>query len=161
MIILTHLTETSVSRRALVVKELEELNSLATILTKEELDISLLPELYPSRNNTQKFDHEKAHWSSCSTDLPDLPDTLCINDICNALPKSILRVKGTRIGSDKVYTYFEGSPDGEVDVRPYNGAPITGAKLLTVGPGSELTLLNSVIAASLEAAESGCENEIK
>ncbi len=155
LIVLTHVAESSADRRALVVRELEELNPLATILTTEELDISLLPELSPSKNTARKLDHQKAHWSSCSADLPSLPDYICIMDICEALPKSILRVKGcTKVGNEKGYIYFERRPDGEVFVRPYNGEPTIGTKLLTVGPGSEPARLEEVIANSLDAAES-------
>jgi G3E family GTPase len=153
LIVLTHLTDVSASRRTQVVKALEKLNPSATILTTEALDITLLPALSPSNNMVRKLDHQKAHWSSCSTDLPPLPNTACIKAICDGLPNSILRVKGfTIIGDEKSYTYFERRPDGEVHIRPYNGVPITDPKLLIVGPGSELSLLEKVIANSLEAA---------
>ncbi len=149
LIILTHLEKTSVSRQALVVKELKGLNPLSKIITMDDLDVSLLPELLPSKNTATKFEHQKAHWSSCSIDLPNLPNSNYINDICNTLPKSILRVKGcTTIGQENEYTYFERKPDGEIHIRPFNGVPITGAKLLTIGPGSEPSVLEKAIKAS-------------
>jgi len=154
LIVLTHLADSSLQRREVVIKELKELNPFAKIITTGELDINLLPELLPSQNTAQKIDHQKAHWASCSTDLLNLPDTNCIKDICDALPKSILRVKGcTKVNNEKGYTYFERCPDGEVYIRPYKGVPVTGPKLLTVGPGSELALLEEVIAKSLENAK--------
>ncbi|AXT54521.1 cobalamin biosynthesis protein CobW [Aquimarina sp. AD1] len=151
LIILTHLEKTTKNRQTLVRKELKALNRFAKILTMDEIDATLLRELLPSKNIAQKLDHQKAHWSSCSTDLPDLPNLDCIYTICNALPKSILRVKGcTKIGDEKKYTYFERNPDGQVFIRPFNGIPITGPKLLTVGPGSESSLLEKVIQTSLK-----------
>ncbi|WP_108805666.1 GTP-binding protein [Aquimarina sp. Aq107] len=150
LIILTHLEETTKNRQTLVIGELTALNPFAKILTMDEIDATLLPKLLPSKNIAQKLDHQKAHWSSCSIDLPDLPNLDCIYNICNALPKSMLRVKGcTKIGSEKKYTYFERNPDGQVFIRPFNGIPITGPKLLTVGPGSESSLLEKVIQTNL------------
>ncbi len=151
LIVLTHIAESTEKRRASVISELKALNPFAKIMTTSELDITLLSELSPSENNTQKLDHKKAHWSSCSTDLPNLPESSCIQHLCDALPKSILRVKGcTKIKDEEEYTYFERSPDGQVSIRPYKGIPITGAKLLTVGPGSEPRLLKEAIAKSLD-----------
>ncbi|WP_109300163.1 GTP-binding protein [Aquimarina sp. AU474] len=153
LIILTHLAKTSASRQTFVIKELKELNPTAKIVTIDDLDVSLLPELLPSNNTAKKFDHQKAHWASCSTDLPKLPHINCINDICYTLPKSILRVKGcTKIGQENEYTYFERKPDGEIHIRPFNGVPITGPKLLTIGPGSEPSVLEKAISESLITA---------
>ena len=121
----------------------------------EQLDISLLPTLIPSENTAEKFDHKKAHWASCSTDLPDLPNIESIHKICNKLPKSILRVKGcTKIGQEENYTYFERKSDGEIVIRPFNGIPITGSKLLTIGPESEILTLEKAINESLFAQDS-------
>ncbi len=155
LIVLTHLENLPTNRREFVVKELQKLNPLAEIVTMDMIDVALLPKLLPSKNNHQKIDHLKAHWSSCSTDLPNLPSTNCIHEICNALPKSILRVKGcTQIGNEKQYTYFERTPDGSIYIRPYNGIPITGPKLLTVGLGSEVSLLKKVIEDCINASNS-------
>ena len=112
----------------------------------ESLDFLLLPELLPTENTAEKLDHKKAHWSSCSIDLPVLPNEKAIHAICNAIPKSILRVKGcTKIGNEENYTFFERTPDGNVYIRPFRGFPITGSKLLTIGPGSEPNLLQQVL----------------
>lgn len=155
LIVLNHLEGISSDRYSLVVKELEQLNPMANIITTEGLDISKLPELSPSQNNAQKFDHQKTHWASCSTELPELPDSVCIEYICDALPKSILRVKGcVSVGNEEGYTYFERTPDGEFCIRPFHGVPITGTKLLSVGPGSNIALLDKVIADSFDDAKS-------
>lgn len=156
LIVLTHITEEIPEERiAFVIRDIKRFNPFAEILTTEELDISLLPKLSPSKNSAQKLEHHKAHWASCSIDLPILPDSNCIHTICDALPKSILRVKGcTKIGNKEHYTYFERLPDGEVNVRIFNGEPTTGSKLLTIGPGSELSLLERVIESSLKKSES-------
>ncbi len=151
LIILTHTKKTHENRQKLVVKELKTLNPFAQILTMDAIDISFLPQLLPSKNNAQKLDHQKAHWASCSTDLPILPNIKCIHKICNMLPKSILRVKDcTKIKQEKEYTYFERTPDGEIHIRPFNGTPITGSKLLTIGPGSEPYILKKAIKSSID-----------
>ncbi|MBG6129166.1 G3E family GTPase [Aquimarina sp. EL_43] len=150
LIVLTHIENIPLDRLTFVVKELHKLNPLAEIINMDKIDVSLIPKLSPSKNNAQKFEHLKTHWSSCSTDLPSLPNSNCIYDICNAIPKSVLRVKGcTQIGNEEEYTYFERTPNGEVHVRPFNGVPITGSKLLTIGPGSEPKLLEKAIKMSL------------
>lgn len=150
LIVLTHLEQCSDIRKASVIAELKALNPTAKIITAADMDVSLLPKLIPSNNTAQAFDHKKAHWSSCSVDLPVLPHTNAIHAICDALPKSILRVKGcAKIGQDESYTYFERKPDGEVSIRPFNGVPITGPKLLTIGSGSEPSVLENAVKESL------------
>ncbi|MEM6525294.1 MAG: GTP-binding protein [Bacteroidota bacterium] len=150
LIVLTHVEDTSTDRQAFVVRDLKRFNPLAEIIKMDEVDVSLLPKLSPSNNKAQKLDHLKAHWSSCSADLPNLPDKNCIYDICNELPKSILRVKGcTRVGKEEQYTFFERTPDGEVSIKVFYGEPTTRPKLLTVGPGSEFSLLQRAIESSL------------
>ena len=146
LIVLTHIENVSEERKNFVIKELNKFNPTAEILIMNEIDVTLLPKLLPSKNKFQKFDHLKAHWSSCSIDLPNLPNTSYIYDICNALPASIMRVKGcTQIGDKKEFIYFERTPNGKISIRPFNGVPITGSKLLTIGPGSEPSLLEKVI----------------
>ena len=146
VLVLTHLENVHPKRKAQVIHELNKLNPSAKVLTMDRLDVLLLPELVPSKNRAQKFDHHKAHWASCSVNLPDLANTTCIHAICAALPKSILRVKGcTRIQGDTNFTYFERIPSGEVHIRPFNGIPITGSKLLSIGPGSTPALLENAI----------------
>ncbi len=154
MIVLTHVDNIAADRQASVIKDIQGLNPLAEIIKMAEIDISLLPKLSPSKNNAEKLDHLKAHWSSCSIDLPNLPDVQCILSICKQIPTSILRVKGcTQIGDEERYTYFERTPDGNVQIRPYNGVPVTGPKLLTVGLGSDISLLRSIIYSSLNPTE--------
>lgn len=146
LLVLTHLDKVTEERKEFVIKDLQRLNPLAKIIDFEDVDITLLPKLTPSENQAEKLDHLKAHWSSCSTDLPNLPNTDSITQICNALPSNILRVKGcTQIGNEENYTYFERKPDGEVHIRPFNGIPITGSKLLTIGPGSTPEVLEKAI----------------
>jgi len=150
LLVLTHLENVHPNRKAQVIHELKKLNPVAKVLNMDRLDVLLLPELVPSKNIAQKFDHQKAHWASCSVDLPDLVNTACIDAICAALPKSILRVKGcTKIQGDINFTYFERIPSGEVHIRPFNGTPITVAKLLSIGPGSTPALLKNAIKGAL------------
>lgn len=150
LIILTHLENVSIDRKAFVSNNIKELNPRAKIIDIDEFDLSLLSHLSPSKNEAEKFDHHKSHWASCSIDLPRLPNMECIHYICNNLPASILRVKGcTRIGEAEHFTYFERTPDGEVYIRPYHGIPVTGPKLLTIGLGSSHKLLTKAIQTSL------------
>ena len=150
MIILTHVEHASTERKNKVVEELKALNPLAQILNMDELDTSLLTKLSPSENKAQEFEHLKAHWSSCSVNLPDLPDLGSIHHICQKIPKSVLRVKGcTRVDKDGEYTYFERTPDGEIHIRPFRGIPTTGPKLLAVGPGSDPNMLESIVEESI------------
>ena len=73
-----------------------------------------------------------------------------VHSILSTIPEQILRVKGcTRIGEDQGYTYFERVPSGEVKMRPYYGSPITGPKLLTIGPGSHPELLQKIVDCAL------------
>ena len=154
LIVLNHIEDVSAARQALVTKGLIELNTNARILTTDELDISHLPKLSPSENKTDEFDHSKAHWASCSVDLPNFPDIACIHDICDALPPLLLRVKGfTYVIGASANIYFERCPDGEVSIRPFNGTSLTSPKLLTVGPGSDPGSLRKVVAESLELAK--------
>ncbi|MEM9325268.1 MAG: GTP-binding protein [Bacteroidota bacterium] len=150
LIVLTHVDEVTSNRQDEVIRSLKTFNPSAEIVTMEAIDIDLLPKLLPSANDAQRLDHLKAHWASSSVDLPDLPDAECIRKICARLPSSILRVKGcTRVGDDQGYTYFQRTPDGEVSIRPFYGVPTTGAKLLTVGPGSEPSVLRQAIEQSM------------
>ncbi len=152
LIVLTHLDSLTKNAIEIVKNELRSLNPAAQLIPVEALDVSLLPELLPSENKAQQFEHQKSHWSSCSVDLPMLPNIECIYDICNMLPMSMLRVKGcTMVVGDDFYTYFERKPDGEIHIRPFNGVPITGNKLLTVGNGSDPEILNKAIQVGMNA----------
>ncbi|MEX6625952.1 GTP-binding protein [Tenacibaculum salmonis] len=146
LIVLTHLEKTTKKRQELVVKELKKNNPYATILTINEIDISLFNESISSKKDYKKLAHKKAHWSSCSIDLLKVPSLKNIYYICENLPSTIQRVKGcVEVENEKGYTYFERTPNGEVFVRPFRGIPITGPKLLTIGPGSDISLLKKVV----------------
>ena len=155
LIVLAHIEKVTVQRQNEVVQALKILNPYAEILTLQTIDVTLLSKLVPSQNKGVQFDHQKAHWASCSCDLPSLPDVKCITYICELLPKSILRVKGcTQIEGEEGYMYFERTPDGNIFSRPFNGLPITGPKLLTIGPNSNLSVLEHAISKSLKLAKS-------
>jgi len=154
LIVLTHTDTASPERKTAVITSIKAFNPLAEIMTMDDIDVALLPKLLPSTNEPGKLEHHKAHWSSCSIDLPVLPHEDCIQAICDALPSSILRVKGcTHVGTDEHYTYFARTPDGELSIRPFYGIPTTGAKLLAVGPGSEVSLLERAVEASIQAVK--------
>lgn len=158
ILVLTHEDKVDESRLNNVKVALQQLNPSAHIMSMAELDLTQLPEVAPSNNIATKLDHHKAHWASSSIDLPPLPDYQCIKDICEALPPSILRIKGcTTIANQPSYMYFERCPDGEIYVRPYRGKPDTGAKLLTIGPGSDKPLLERIINQALSSAKQRAE----
>jgi G3E family GTPase len=146
LIVLTHIENLKQERLNFVINDIQKINPQAEIINMNDTNISLIPKLSPSKNEFKKLEHLKAHWSSASIDLPNLANTNTIYDICNAIPKSILRVKGcTQINNEIDFTYFERTPDGKIFVRPFNGEPTTGSKLLTIGPGSSPELLKKVI----------------
>ena len=146
LLVLTHLENVSESRKNEVIASLKALNPHAKIVTLDQLDVLLLPDLLRSTNKSSKINHQKSHWASCSINLPNLPSTTYIQRICLAIPKSILRVKGfTIVGEGTNYTYFERTPSGEVYIRPFKGNPITDSKLLTIGPGSDPIKLEKMI----------------
>lgn len=151
VIVLMHTNHLIEGREESVIHDLEKINPLARIIALENVDISTITSATPSKNTPEKLDHDKAHWSSCSIDLVNLPSKRSIHIICNTFPSNILRVKGCAlIGNDEKYTYFERTPDGEVYIRPFNGIPPMGAKLLIVGPGSNILLLKEAIKSALE-----------
>ena len=155
LLVLTHLEKTNKERQAVVVKALKKHNPFAKIVRLKDLNLETLSTLLPLQQKAQAFNHEKAHWASCSCDLPDLPDEKSIYDICSKLPSNLLRVKGcVQIINNKGFTYFERNPDGEVFIRPFNGVPTTGCKLLTIGPNSSINTLKTAIAYSLNKASS-------
>jgi G3E family GTPase len=155
IIVLTHTDDVSEERQKKVASEVKNHNPLAKILTIEEIDTELLPHIEPSRNEAQKLNQLKTYWSSCSVDIPALPHKDSINAICNALPKGVLRVKGcAKIEGDTSYTFFERTPDGTVTTRPFKGKPLGGTQLVTIGPGSDISLTKDAITLGIEASKS-------
>ena len=74
-------------------------------------------------------------------------------------PKEILRIKGcVQLTGNPEYTYFERVPSGEIIIRPFNGIPPIGTKLLTIGLGSEEVLLQKAIAHVIEKATHSTKN---
>lgn len=152
VVVLTHLDKVSDERKEAVIASIKQFNAAAQILTVDQLTPTLFSDLAPSTNTPSPLPHHKAHWSSCSVDLPKLSDYLCVQEICDGIPSRVLRIKGcTEIVGEPGFTYFERTADGEVYVRPYNGIPVTGPKLLTVGPGSDPEYLRELIAQSVKA----------
>ena len=146
LIVLTHLEGVSDNQKNEVIKSLRKVNPLATIEKIDSLDISNLKMLSPLDVSPNKMDHQKSHWSSCSVELPSLPSLDSIEIICNKISSTILRVKGvTKIEGDEHFTYFERTPDGSIMGRRYNGVPITGPMLVTIGPGSDPEILEKIV----------------
>lgn len=146
LIVLSHVEEVDEERLAFVKGAIKDLNPSAEIIRFEDVNAELLPKLSPSTATPEKLDHLKAHWSSCSIDLPELPSKEVMRTICQSIPESIVRVKGvTTVENEEGYTYFERLPDGTVNVRDYNGTPVTGSKLIAIGPGSSPELLQEIV----------------
>ena len=139
LIVLNHLEKVEESRFLEVKHQIRQLNPGARIENWQNLDSMILTELKPSSNQHDKMDHLKAHWSSCSVDLPDPMSSKQLQQMLQALPKSILRVKGcTRLDRDSHYSFFEKTPTcKDATVRPFHGKLVSGPKLVTVGPGSD------------------------
>jgi len=151
LVVLTHLSDLAAERKQTVENEVMELNPTARIVVREDLKELILSGLEPSGAEGEKMDHQLSHWASCSADLPELPHVICIDDICRALPQTILRIKGcTSVSSNEGFTYFERCPDGTVYIRPYRGIPKTGPKLVAIGPGSHPEALSKAINSSIE-----------
>ncbi|BDD12121.1 hypothetical protein FUAX_45530 (plasmid) [Fulvitalea axinellae] len=146
LIILSHLDKAPVERQNEVMEHLRKLNPDAKIIPMAELDAGLLTRLHPSENEAKRIDHEKSHWSSCSIDLPEMPNEESIRLLCRKIPESILRVKGcVRLTGSATYTYFERTPEGDLSIRKFEGNPNMGAKLLTVGLGSDKSFLMDLV----------------
>ena len=154
LIVLSHTDEVDESRIEAVKGDISYLNPSAAILMWDDLKTSDLIGLVPSTNKPkEKLDHQKAHWSSCSVDLPNPFPSESLKKVMSDIPDSILRVKGcTRLDNDGHYTYFERVPSGDVSLRTYYGDLITGPKLLVIGPGSNPELLEKMIQDSLPVA---------
>lgn len=120
-----------------VTADLKQLNPNAKIIDMEDFKFSDVFQLIPSTNSPAKMDHKKSHWSSCSVEIPDPISSEKLRHVLNNIPQSILRVKGcTRLDNDEHYTMFERIPNQEVFARPCSYEPITGPKMIAVGPGS-------------------------
>jgi G3E family GTPase len=146
VVVLNYTDQVDIERVVEVEQDLRNLNSKAIITHFNKLDIKSLPELHPSENQANKMDHHKSHWSSCSVDIPDPISSERLNRIIEKIPSEILRVKGcTRVDQDEYYSHFERVPDGEVYLKSYYGKPVTGPKLLTVGPGSDPEKLLEIV----------------
>ena len=146
LLVLTYLDQVSASRKAEVIASLKKANPQALIVDKKDFSLDLLQALLPNKREYLKMEHQKAHWSSASVDMPTLTDSKQIEEICNTVPNSILRLKGCcQIKGNSGYLYFERTPDGSVYSRPFNGEPSTGPKILTIGPGSSIELLQKGI----------------
>jgi len=146
LIVLNYHDEVSIERVIMVEEELRGINSNAKIIFWNKLDVTKIPKLHPNDNEIKKMDHQKSHWASCSVDLPDPLRSHRLKDIMKQIPDYLLRVKGcTKLDDEDTYTYFERTPSGETFLRPYTGNLVTGAKLLTIGPGSDPRKLKEII----------------
>jgi len=150
LIILNHTEGVEEHRIERVKGDISYLNPTAKIVLWDELNLKELIGLKPSDNIPNKMDHKKAHWSSCSVDLPDPISSESLKYVLEKIPDSILRVKGcTKLDDNDYYSYFERIPSGDVTVRPYHGDLITGPKLLVIGPGSDPEYLDKMVTESL------------
>lgn len=146
MIVLNFVDQVDIQRIVEVEKDLGQLNTNAILVHWDKFDITALSYLHQIDTTVEKMDHRKSHWSSCSVDLPDPMSSEKLSRIIDRIPPEILRVKGfTRVDDNEYYSHFERTPSGEVFVRPYNGSPIMGPKILTIGPGSDPEMLKRLL----------------
>ena len=138
MIVLSHSESADRIRLSKVKSDITKLNPTAQIIQWNELSIEDLFHLKASHNQPTKLDHMKAHWSSCSVTLPDPIKSQQLEAVFTEIPETVLRIKGcTRLDQDEHYTYFEKTPSQNIPIfRRYEGALVSGPKLLMVGPGS-------------------------
>ncbi|NJB37579.1 GTP-binding protein [Croceivirga sp. JEA036] len=145
-IVLTHYNNATNKRLNSVKDGILRLNPNTKIVLLEHVTHQLIPILLPNNNKPKPWEHLKSHWASSAIDLPRFPNENYLYSICDAIPRSILRIKGcTQLGTNTKFTFFERKPNNEVIIRPFNGEPITGPKILTIGPGSSPELLNNII----------------
>jgi G3E family GTPase len=146
IIVLNYVDQVDIERLVQTEQDLRSVNKTAIICHWGKFYVDVLFKLYPSENKAQKMEHKKAHWSSCSVDLQDPISSEKLTRIIDSVPAGVLRLKGcTRVDDNEHYSHFERTPSGEVFVRPFNGVPTTGPKLLTIGPGSDPGLLADLI----------------
>jgi G3E family GTPase len=150
LVILNHTERVTDERISQVKHDVLHLNPTANVRVWDELKPDDLLCLNPSMNTPDKMDHIKAHWSSCSVDLPDPITSTRLHYILNSIPDRILRIKGcTKLDDHEYYSLFERLPSGEINIKRYYGDLVTGPKLLTIGPGSDPDYLNDLIETSL------------
>ena len=146
LIVLNLMGEVSGSRNRAVKEELQAINPAAKILSLNEVAHYSPLEFKPVNSASEKFDHGKAHWASCSIELPPVMSQKALLELLDALPDTILRVKGcTRISGSDYDAYFERVPSGAIKIKPFPGQMLSGPTLITVGPGSEPTLLEDIL----------------
>ena len=104
LIVLNHHESIDEPRLNEVKSDLNRLNPYAKIVLWNDLQLDDLRGLVPSSNNPEELDHLKAHWSSCSVDLPDPLSLESLNQLLKKVPSHILRVKGcTRLDDQTKY----------------------------------------------------------
>ena len=150
LVVLNHVENVSKQRIQEVEQQIRLINPYALIENLDNVFPNLLKQLKAVENDASIPEHHRYHWSSCSVDLPDPIYSSQLSKIIQSLPPGIIRVKGcTKLDSDSYYSHIEKIPSGEVFVKPYNGEPVTGPKLIVVGPGSDPHNINSLIKASV------------
>ena len=146
LVLLNRTEDLSRERLEEVKSQIRQVNPEVQFSYWESVDLMSFTGLPRSTNAYEKLDHSKAHWASCSVDLPDPMSSAALEKVLAALPDSILRVKGcTRLDEDEYYSYFEKIPSGEATVRPYRGTLVSGPKLLVVGPGSKPDVISELL----------------
>ncbi|MFK7873720.1 MAG: GTP-binding protein [Oligoflexales bacterium] len=152
LIFLNHTQNCDAKKLDKIKQDILSINPSSIFRSDEDFDPFELVHLEKQGESSHHMDHQKSHWSSCSVPLPDPISSFCLNSILEALPQSILRIKGcTKLDEDEGYTYFEKIPtQDDVMVRPYRGTLVSGPMLLTVGPGSDPYVIQEVITSKLK-----------
>lgn len=146
LVILNFAGEISSQRLDQVTLEVTKINPHAKIKLWKEINALDISELTPVNNIPEKMDHLKAHWSSCSVDLPDPMESKTLQYVLDNLPEGIIRVKAcTKLDNEETYSFIEKTPNSEPKIKPYMGKLISGTKLLAIGPGSNPEMLENLI----------------
>ena len=150
LVVLTHLEGLSEQRLDEVKSSIHEANAFAKIISFEDFHYEEALNLPRNSSDYEKLEHKKAHWASCSIDLPEPMSSVDLQTLLEKLPEGIVRVKGaTKLDEDNYYSYFEKTPSNEAKVRPFHGKLISGPKLLLIGPGSDPDRIRALLSETL------------
>ncbi len=149
LIILNYVDQVPIERVVEVEQDIANYNSTAKKIHWNDIDVTRLPELHPNLSTPKEMEYKKSHWASCSIELPNPICSKKLQNFLENLPKTILRVKAcTRLDDSETYSFIEMVPTGDVFIRPYTGALVSGPALLTIGPGSDPILLKQLLSQS-------------
>ena len=146
LIVLNRIEDVTDLRLKETISDIRSRNPTARITQWEDFDETELLGLQPLQRTVKNVDHHKSHWSSCSVNLPDPISQSRLTNLLEQLPGNILRFKGcTKIDNQSHYTFFERTPAGEIEYRPFYGNLVSGPKIILIGPGSDPEVVEKIL----------------